>query len=90
MARYPSTAFSFGPGAVTPAVKVLVVSNVVLFVLNLIVGDVMTLPGAPNQMFSIGDIVIGLGIVDICFEASRVPRRRGPRLANTGNDVAGS
>lgn len=53
-------------------------------------GDVMTLPGAPNQMFSIGDIVIGLGIVDICFEASRVPRRRGPRLANTGNDVAGS
>jgi membrane associated rhomboid family serine protease len=43
MARYPSTAFSFGPGAVTPAVKVLVVSNVVLFVLNLIVGDVMTL-----------------------------------------------
>ena len=43
MARYPSTASSFGPGAVTPAVKVLLVSNVVLFVLNMIVGDVMTL-----------------------------------------------
>jgi hypothetical protein len=40
-------------------------------------GDVITLPGLPNQQFSIGDIVIGLGIVDLCFEASRVPRRRG-------------
>jgi len=39
-------------------------------------GDVMTLPGSPNQMFSIGDIVIGIGIVDVCFEASRVPGRR--------------
>jgi hypothetical protein len=40
-------------------------------------GDVMTLPGSPNTPFSIGDIIIGLGIVDLCFEASRVPRRRG-------------
>jgi hypothetical protein len=40
-------------------------------------GDVMTLPAAPNTPFSIGDIVIGLGIVDMCFEACRVPRRRG-------------
>lgn len=44
MARYPSSAsYSFGPGAITPAVKVLIVTNVVLFVLNMIVGDVMTL-----------------------------------------------
>lgn len=44
MARYPSgISYSFGPGTITPAVKVLIVSNVVLFVLNLIVGDVMTL-----------------------------------------------
>lgn len=44
MARYPSGAsYSFGPGGMTPAVKVLIVSNVVLFVINLIVGDMMTL-----------------------------------------------
>jgi Family of unknown function (DUF5317) len=43
-------------------------------------GDIMTLPGARNTQFSIGDIVIALGIVDVCFEASRVPRRRGVSL----------
>ncbi len=42
-------------------------------------GDVITVPGLPNQQFSIGDIVMGLGIVDLCFEGSRVPRRRGVR-----------
>lgn len=40
-------------------------------------GDVITVPDFPNQQFSIGDIVMGLGIVDLCFEGSRVPRRRG-------------
>jgi hypothetical protein len=40
-------------------------------------GDVLSAPGIPNQQFSIGDVVIGLGIADICFEASRRPRRRG-------------
>lgn len=40
-------------------------------------GDVITAPGIPNQQFSIGDIVMALGIVDVCFEGSRVPRRRG-------------
>jgi hypothetical protein len=39
-------------------------------------GDVITLPGLPNQQFSAGDIVIGIGVVYLCFEASRVPRRR--------------
>lgn len=58
MARYPSTGYSFGPGAVTPAVKVLLVSNLVLFVLNVIVGDVMTLrlglsPQAVLEHFSV-------------------------------------
>jgi hypothetical protein len=43
-------------------------------------GDVFTAPGVANQQFSIGDIVIGLGIVDLCFEASRRPRRRGRYL----------
>jgi hypothetical protein len=44
-------------------------------------GDVITLPGFPNQQFSIGDVVMGLGIVDLCFEASRTPRRRGDARA---------
>jgi membrane associated rhomboid family serine protease len=35
--------YSFGPGGITPAVKLLIISNVALFVLNVIVGDVMTL-----------------------------------------------
>jgi hypothetical protein len=44
-------------------------------------GDVITAPGLPNQQFSVGDIVIGIGVVDICFEASRRPRRRGAYLS---------
>ena len=43
-------------------------------------GDVITVPGLPNQQFSIGDIVIALGIIDVCFEASRRPRRCGVYL----------
>jgi hypothetical protein len=43
-------------------------------------GDIWTLPGDERHPFSIGDVVIGIGILDICFEASRVPRRRGKRL----------
>jgi len=50
-------------------------------------GDVMTLPGSPNQMFSIGDIIIGIGIVDVCFEASRVPRRRRQPVGGRGSDA---
>jgi hypothetical protein len=46
-------------------------------------GDVVTAPGFPNQQFSIGDIVMGLGIVDLCFEGSRVPRRRGAPRAES-------
>lgn len=44
MARYPSGAsYSFGPGGLTPAVKVLLITNIALFVLNMIVGEAMTL-----------------------------------------------
>lgn len=44
MARYPSSVgYSFGPGGISPAVKILVITNVVAFVLNLIVGPVMTI-----------------------------------------------
>jgi hypothetical protein len=43
-------------------------------------GDVITIPGFTSQQFSVGDIVIGIGVVDICFEASRRPRRRGQYL----------
>jgi membrane associated rhomboid family serine protease len=35
--------YAFGPGGITPAVKILIITNVVAFVLNLIVGNVMTL-----------------------------------------------
>ncbi|HYE86914.1 MAG TPA: rhomboid family intramembrane serine protease [Vicinamibacterales bacterium] len=44
MARYPSgVSYSFGPGGITPAVKILIISNVVAFLLNMIVGSAMTL-----------------------------------------------
>jgi membrane associated rhomboid family serine protease len=45
VARYPSSgvSYSFGPGRITPAVKLLIISNVVLFLLNMIVGDAMTI-----------------------------------------------
>lgn len=45
MARYPSSgvSYSFGPGGITPAVKLLIIANVALFVINMIVGDMMTL-----------------------------------------------
>ncbi len=55
MARYPSSGvgYAFGPGGITPAVRLLIISNVVLFVLNLIVGDAMTIRLAitPQQVF---------------------------------------
>ena len=41
--------------------------------------DQITL-GVANQYFSIGDLVLGLGIVVVCFEASRRPRRFGVYL----------
>lgn len=44
MARYPSgVSYSFGPGGITPAVKVLIITNVALFLMNMIVGEAMTL-----------------------------------------------
>ena len=44
MARYPSgVGYSFGPGGISPAVKILIIANVVLFVLNVIVGEAMTI-----------------------------------------------
>jgi membrane associated rhomboid family serine protease len=44
VARYPSgVGYSFGPGGITPAVKILIITNVVVFVMNMIVGDAMTL-----------------------------------------------
>jgi hypothetical protein len=42
--------------------------------------DQISAPGIPNQQYSIGDIVIALGIIDVCFEASRRPRRFGRYL----------
>ena len=55
MARYPSSgvSYSFGPGGISPAVKILLITNVVAFVLNLIVGEAMTLRLAlnPKEVF---------------------------------------
>ena len=44
MARYPSSGvgYSIGPGGISPAVKILIIANVLLFALNSIVGQVMT------------------------------------------------
>ncbi len=59
MARYPSgTSYAFGPGGITPAVKVLISANVALFVLNMIVGEMMTLrlglsPQAVFEQFAV-------------------------------------
>jgi len=42
--RYPSgVGYSFGPGGISPAVRILIITNVVLFVMNVIVGDAMTI-----------------------------------------------
>ena len=49
-------------------------------------GDVLSAPGVPNQQFSVGDVVIGMGVAGVCFEASRRPRRRAgylPEAAET-------
>ena len=45
--------YAIGPGAPTPAVKILLITNVIAFVLNLIIGDVMTLRLAltPQHVF---------------------------------------
>ncbi len=45
MARYPSSSvsYSIGPGGISPAVKILLITNVVVFVLNMIVGESMTI-----------------------------------------------
>lgn len=37
MARYGSTSYQFGPGGISPAVKMLLIANVALWILNLIV-----------------------------------------------------
>jgi len=45
VARYPGSGvrYAFGPGGISPAVKLLIIINVGLSLLNLIVGDMMTL-----------------------------------------------
>jgi membrane associated rhomboid family serine protease len=45
MPRYPgaNVTYAIGPGAPTPAVKILLIVNIALFFINVIVGDVMTL-----------------------------------------------
>ena len=45
MARYPSSGvgYAIGPGGISPAVKILIIANVVLFALNVIVGEAMTI-----------------------------------------------
>ena len=59
MPRYPSSgvSYSFGPVGITPAVKILIISNVLLFLLNLIV-PAMTLrlgldPGAVFEQWAL-------------------------------------
>lgn len=70
MARYPSTtSVSFGPGRITPAVKLLIIVNLVMFVLNLIV-PAMTLrlglqPQAVFEQFALWQLVTYMFLHDI-------------------------
>lgn len=44
MARYPrysDVSYSFGPGALTPAIKLLIITNVVAFLVSLVVPDII-------------------------------------------------
>jgi hypothetical protein len=43
-------------------------------------GDIFVFPAVDASQFSVGDVVIAVGIVDVCFEASRRPRRFGAYL----------
>ena len=52
-------------------------------------GDQITFPGFEHEQYSIGDLVIALGIVDVCFEASRRPRRFGRYLDDRRAPAAG-
>jgi membrane associated rhomboid family serine protease len=56
--RYPGSnvTYAIGPGAPTPAVKILLITNIALFFLNAIVGDVMTirLGLSPQSVFEDG------------------------------------
>ena len=58
MPRYPGSnvTYAIGPGAPTPAVKILLITNIALFFLNVIVGDVMTirLGLSPQSVFENG------------------------------------
>ena len=58
MPRYPGSnvTYAIGPGAPTPAVKLLLITNIALFFLNAIVGDVMTirLGLSPQSVFEDG------------------------------------
>jgi membrane associated rhomboid family serine protease len=59
VARYPSgTSYSFGPGGITPAVKILITTNVVVFVLNLIVGEAMTLRLGLSPQMVLGQLAL--------------------------------
>ena len=56
MPRYPSSniTYAVGPGAPTPAVKILLITNIALFFMNVIVGPVMTirLGLSPQSVFN--------------------------------------
>jgi hypothetical protein len=44
--------------------------------------DILTVPPFDNQQFSMGDVIVGIGITGVCYEASRPTRamRRERRL----------
>jgi membrane associated rhomboid family serine protease len=56
MARYPrygDVQYSFGPGALTPAIKLLIIANVVLFIASLVVPTLILHFGlSPNAVFN--------------------------------------
>lgn len=58
MARYPGSTlgYAIGPGGISPAVRILIIANVVLFVLNLIANGALTVPLglSPQAVFTQG------------------------------------
>lgn len=53
-------------------------------------GDIIVLPDPMNRSVSFGDLILGVGMVDVLFHASRARRRRVPAPVTGGEQSEGS